>query len=100
MRDQGVIKEGLSWYFASFNRNKKSLTLNLRTAEGREILTKLIRQSDVVVENFRPDVMAKMGLDYPRLKEIKSDIVYCGISGFGADGWRSRPGHMSPESHL
>jgi CoA:oxalate CoA-transferase len=85
-RGQGVIRDGLSWYFASFNRNKKSITLNLRSAEGREILTKLIRASDVLVENFRPDVMKKMGFDYPRLKEIKSDIVYCGISGFGADG--------------
>jgi len=85
-RAQGVIKDGLSWYFAAFNRNKKSVTLNLRSAEGQRILTKLIRKSDVIVENFRPNVMAKMGLDYPRLKEIKPDIIYCGISGFGADG--------------
>jgi len=85
-RQQGVIRNGLSWYFAAFNRNKKSITLNLRSTEGREILEKLIRKSDVVVENFRPNVMAKMGFDYPRLKEIKSDIIYCGISGFGVDG--------------
>ena len=85
-RAQGVIKDGLSWYFAAFNRNKKSITLNLRSKEGKDILTRLIRQSDVVVENFRPTVMAKMGFDYPRLKEIKPEIIYCGISGFGADG--------------
>jgi len=85
-RNQGVIKDGLSWYFASINRNKKSITLNLRSTEGKEILAKLIRQGDVVVENFRPDVMAKMGFDYPRLKEMKPGIIYCGISGFGADG--------------
>ncbi|NQU15013.1 MAG: CoA transferase [Desulfobacteraceae bacterium] len=85
-RAQGVIKDGLSWYFAAFNRNKKSITLNLRSKEGQDILTRLIRQSDVVVENFRPTVMAKMGFDYPRLKEIKPEIIYCGISGFGADG--------------
>lgn len=85
-RAQGVVKDGLSWYFASFNRNKRSITLNLRSKEGKEILSRLVRQSDVVVENFRPNVMAKMGFDYPRLKEIKPDIIYCGISGFGADG--------------
>ena len=85
-RVQGVIKNGLSWYYASINRNKRSLTLNLRSEEGKEILTKLIRKSDVIVENFRPGVMAKMGFDYPRLKEIKPEIIYCGISGFGADG--------------
>ncbi len=85
-RAQGVVKDGLSWYFAACNRNKKSITLNLRSKEGKEILTQLVRQSDVIVENFRPDVMAKMGFDYDKLKEIKSDIIYCGISGFGKDG--------------
>ncbi len=85
-RAQGVVKDGLSWYFAACNRNKKSITLNLRSKEGKEILTQLVRQSDVIVENFRPDVMAKMGFDYGKLKEIKSDIIYCGISGFGKDG--------------
>jgi len=85
-RAQGVLKDGLSWYFAAFNRNKKSITLNLHSKEGKDILTRLIRQSDVVVENFRPTVMAKMGFDYLRLKEIKPEIIYCGISGFGADG--------------
>ncbi len=91
-RALGVVKDGLSWYFAAYNRNKKSITLNLRSKEGKEILTQLIRQSDVVVENFRPDVMAKMGFDYPKLKEIKPGIIYCGISGFGKDGpHASRP---------
>jgi crotonobetainyl-CoA:carnitine CoA-transferase CaiB-like acyl-CoA transferase len=91
-RTQGAIRNGLSWYYASFNRNKKSITLNLRSKEGREILTKLISQGDVLVENFRPGVMARMGFDYPRLKEIKSDIIYCGVSGFGADGpYADRP---------
>ncbi len=91
-RAQGVVKDGLSWYFAACNRNKKSVTLNLRSKEGKKILTQLVRQSDVIVENFRPDVMAKMGFDYGKLKEIKSDIIYCGISGFGKDGpHASRP---------
>src|SRR3974390_618143 len=60
VRRQGVVREGLSWYFAGFNRNKRSLTLNLRRAEGREILGKLIANSDVLIENFRPGVLASM----------------------------------------
>ena len=54
VRQQGAIRDGLSWYFAAFNRNKRSLTLNLRHAEGRAVLERLIAQSDVLVENFRP----------------------------------------------
>jgi len=86
LRNQGVIKDGLSWYYASFNRNKKSMTLDLRSAEGKYILIRLIRKSDVVVDNYRPGVMQQMGLDYARLKKINPGIIYCGISGFGAGG--------------
>jgi crotonobetainyl-CoA:carnitine CoA-transferase CaiB-like acyl-CoA transferase len=86
LRAQGVIKNGLSWYYASFNRNKKSITLDLRSAEGKDILTRLIRKSDVVVDNYRPGVMKKMGLDYERLKKINPGIIHCGISGFGVGG--------------
>ena len=92
LRDQGVIRDGLSWYYASYNRNKKSLTLNLRTDQGKAILEKLVAESDVLVENYRPGVMAKMGFGYDRLKELKPDIIYCGLSGFGADGpYAERP---------
>ncbi len=92
LRAQGAIEDGLSWYYASFNRNKKSLTLNLRTDEGKAVLARLIRQSDVLVENFRPGVMSKMGFDYPRLKELKPDIIHCGVNGFGVDGpYAKRP---------
>ena len=92
VRNQGAFKNGLSYYYALFNRNKKSLTLNLRTEKGKEILTELIKRSDVVVENFRPGVMEKMGFGYPRLKELKPDIVYCGVTGFGKDGpYKDRP---------
>ena len=86
IRGQGEMKNGLSWYFASFNRNKKSLTLNLRSDEGKKILRELIKEADVVIDNYRAGVMAKMGFDYPRLKEIKPDIIHCGISGYGVDG--------------
>ncbi|MGQ9652924.1 MAG: CaiB/BaiF CoA transferase family protein [Thermodesulfobacteriota bacterium] len=92
LRGQGVIVDGLSWYYASFNRNKKSLTLNLRSQEGKEILAELVRRSDVVVENFRPGVMAEMGFDYERLRGLRPDIIYCGITGFGKDGpYKDRP---------
>jgi CoA:oxalate CoA-transferase len=92
LRAQGVIRDGLSWYYASFNRNKKSLTLDLYSPEGKEVLGSLIRQSDVVVDNFRPGVMQKMGFGYDRLKVLKPDIIYCGITGFGATGpYRDRP---------
>jgi crotonobetainyl-CoA:carnitine CoA-transferase CaiB-like acyl-CoA transferase len=92
LRAQGVIRDGLSWYFAAFNRNKRSLSLNLRSIEGKEVLSRLITTSDVVVENFRPGVMADMGFDEARLKVLKPDLVYCNISGFGTTGpYRDRP---------
>ncbi|MBN8900523.1 MAG: CoA transferase, partial [Rhodospirillales bacterium] len=61
VRGQGAARDGLSWYFANFNRNKRSIRLDLRTADGREILARLIARSDVLVENFRPGVLARMG---------------------------------------
>jgi crotonobetainyl-CoA:carnitine CoA-transferase CaiB-like acyl-CoA transferase len=92
LRAQGVIKEGLSWYYSSYNRNKKSVTLNLYTPEGKEILASLIKKSDVVVENFRPGVMDKMGFGYESLKKLNSKIIYCGITGFGKSGpYKDRP---------
>jgi crotonobetainyl-CoA:carnitine CoA-transferase CaiB-like acyl-CoA transferase len=92
LRAQGAIRDGLSWYFAGFNRNKRSLSLNLRTEEGRAVLARLIAQSDVLVENFRPGVLAQMGFDEARLRQLKPDLVYCNISGFGTSGpYRDRP---------
>ena len=92
LRGQGVIQDGLSWYFAAFNRNKRSLSLNLRTEAGRAVLARLIAESDVLVENFRPGVLAEMGFDAARLKALKPDLVTAGISGFGTTGpYRDRP---------
>ena len=92
LRAQGAIKDGLSWYFAGFNRNKRSLSLNLRSDEGWAVLARLIAASDVLVENFRPGVLAQMGFDAARLKALKPDLVYCSISGFGTSGpYRDRP---------
>jgi crotonobetainyl-CoA:carnitine CoA-transferase CaiB-like acyl-CoA transferase len=92
LRQQGVIRDGLSWYFAAFNRNKRSLSLNLRSDEGKAALARLIAASDVLVENFRPGVLAEIGFDEARLKALKPDLVVCNISGFGGSGpYRDRP---------
>src|ERR1700756_2354718 len=92
VRRQGVMRDGLSWYFAAFNRNKRSLTLNLRHPEGRAVLEKLIARSDVLVENIRPGVLASMGFDQGRLDALNPALVYCNISGFGTAGpSRDRP---------
>ncbi|QQR72241.1 MAG: CoA transferase [Holophagales bacterium] len=72
--------------FLAQNANKKSLTLNLKAPEGKEIFRRLVATADVVVENFRPDVMPRLGLGYEALAAINPRLVYCGISGFGKDG--------------
>ncbi|MBI5471105.1 MAG: CoA transferase [Ignavibacteriae bacterium] len=78
--------------FLAQNANKKSLTLNLKEAEAKEIFLKLVKMSDVVVENFRPDVMDRLGVGYDVLKNVNPRIIYCGISGFGKTG----PDAMKP----
>ncbi len=92
VRKQGILRNGFGLYFASFNRNKRSLTLDLRSAEGKEVLRKLIATADVVLDNFRPGVMEKIGLSREQLQAIKPDLVSCHITGFGMDGpYRDRP---------
>ena len=77
-----------SAYFLSINRNKESVTLDFKATEGRRILNQLISTADVVVENFRPGVMTRLGLDYAALAERHPRLVFCSISGFGQDGPR------------
>jgi crotonobetainyl-CoA:carnitine CoA-transferase CaiB-like acyl-CoA transferase len=85
---------GESAYFLSVNRNKESLTLDFKHPEGRAILDRLIARADVLVENFRPGAMAKLGLDYPSLETHHPRLVYCSVSGFGQTGPRRRePGY-------
>lgn len=72
--------------FLAQNANKKSLTLNLKLSEGKEIFRKLVATADVVVENFRPDVMTRLGFSYNVLSDINSKLIYCAISGFGQTG--------------
>lgn len=79
--------------FQNLHRNKRSVTLNLKAPEGLAILKKLIEKADVVVENYRPDVKFRLGIDYESLKKINKRLVYVSISGFGEDGpYRERPG--------
>ena len=79
--------------FLALNRNKRSLALNLRDEAGRQVFRRLLAGADVVVENFRPGVMERLGLDYAALAQIKPSLVYCSISGFGATGpYRDRGG--------
>ena len=85
---------GIATYFLSINRNKKSLGLNLKTAEGKEILWKLIDRADVLVENFRPGIIDKLGFGYESVSKRNPRIVFCSISGFGQTGpYRERPGY-------
>jgi formyl-CoA transferase/CoA:oxalate CoA-transferase len=81
--------EGESAYFLSINRNKESVTLDFKSPEGRALLDRLIAQSDVLVENFRPGTLAKLGLDYDTLAARHPRLVYCSVSGFGQTGPRS-----------
>lgn len=78
--------DGHSTYFMSVNRGKHSIAVDLKSDEGRSILLDLVRESDVVVENFRPGVMARLGLDYESLRAANERIILCSISGFGQTG--------------
>ncbi|MBI4264604.1 MAG: CoA transferase [Acidobacteria bacterium] len=88
--DKGETQSG---YFLRFNRNKRSLTLNLKSDKGRELFRELARQSDVVVENFRPGLLDEMGLGYKALSELNPGLIYACISGFG-----SLDGYLGPYS--
>lgn len=86
--------DGESAYYLSINRNKQSVTVNIATDEGREIIHKLARDADVVVENFRPGTAERLGVGYEQLRQINPRIIYCSISGFGQTGpYRDRPGY-------
>ncbi len=93
-REKNLNNERESLYFANINRNKKGITLNLKSEEGKEIFRSLVRKADIVVENYRPGVMDRLGLGYDALKEINPRIIYAGISGFGCYGpYHLRPGY-------
>jgi CoA:oxalate CoA-transferase len=86
VRHQGAGRDGLSWYFANYNRNKRAITLNLRSEEGREILARLIARSDALVDNYRLGVLDAMGFSEARLAELNPRLERGSINGFGAPG--------------
>lgn len=88
------FEKGESSYFMSVNRNKESLTLNLKHPEGRTILNNLLDEADILVENFRPGTLARMQLGYPDLAARWPRLIYCSVSGFGHTGpRRTQPGY-------
>src|SRR4051812_13222590 len=93
-RYEGAEPSAASALFLALNRNKRSIRVNLKTDAGREVLLRLVREADVLVEGFRPGVMDRLGVGYERLREENPRLVYCAISGYGQDGpYRDRSGH-------
>ncbi|MBD5085563.1 MAG: CoA transferase [Clostridiales bacterium] len=93
-REKNLNGERESLYFANMNRNKKGITLNLKAPEGKEIFKEMVKKADIVVENYRPGVMDKLGLGYDVLKELNPRMIYAAVSGFGCYGpYHTRPGY-------
>ncbi|MET0503134.1 MAG: CoA transferase [Candidatus Binatia bacterium] len=84
--DPGLNKRLMGASFLAQNAGKRSVTINLKNPSGKEVFRRLVATADVVVENFRPGVMDRLGLGYETLREAKADLIYCAISGFGKDG--------------
>ena len=92
VRGQGVILNGISTYFAQYNRNKRSITIDLYTDDGKAILSDLIRGADVLLENYRPGVLDKMGFDDARLDALNPNLIVGSINGYGSTGpYKDRP---------
>ena len=91
-RKNGPFIDGISSYFLSVNRGQKSITLNLRNERAKKIVFELVKQMDILIENFRPGVMERLGLGYETIRKINPKIIYASISGFGQKGpYRLRP---------
>ncbi|MEK7778182.1 MAG: CoA transferase, partial [Chloroflexota bacterium] len=85
-RSLAYTLNGESFYFLGMNRNKKGITLNLKSPKGQHVFHELARKSDVVFSNFRPGVLAELGVDYQTLRKVNPRIICCAISGFGSTG--------------
>jgi CoA:oxalate CoA-transferase len=93
-RGNGPVINGVSTYFLSLNRGKKSVSLNLSTKEGAALLLRLIEKADILVENYKPGTMKKLGLDYETVKKVNPRIIYVSGSGFGQNGpYAARPAY-------
>lgn len=91
---EGAEQSARSALFLSLNRNKRSIRIDLKHEDGRELLLRLVREYDVVLESFRPGVLDRLGVGYERMREVNPGIVYCAISGYGQTGpKRDAPGH-------
>jgi crotonobetainyl-CoA:carnitine CoA-transferase CaiB-like acyl-CoA transferase len=96
----GAEASARSALFLSLNRNKRSIRIDLKQRSGREVLERLVREYDVVLESFRPGVLERLGIGYERMREVNPGIIYCAISGYGQDATahRSRQPGRSPTS--
>ena len=93
-RGYGPYENGESMYYANLNRNKRGITLNMKSEKGKEVFLKLAAKADILIENFRPGVMDKLGLGYDRLRELNPRLIYGAVSGFGSYGpYAMRPGY-------
>jgi crotonobetainyl-CoA:carnitine CoA-transferase CaiB-like acyl-CoA transferase len=91
---EGAAESAQGALFLSLNRNKRSIRVNLKSDEGKEVLLRLVRDHDVLLESFRPGVLDRLGVGYERLREENPGLVYCAISGYGQDGpYTARSGH-------
>lgn len=93
-RAYGPYLDGESAYFMSLNRNKRSITMNLKVRESKDVFLQMVKEADVVIENYRPGTMEKLGLGYDELKKINPKIIYAAASGFGHTGpYSQRPAY-------
>ena len=85
-RFMGTIKDGMGAMFSTLNRNKKCICLDFKNEDDLQVLINLVATADVLIENYRPGIVKKLGIDYDSLIEIKPDLIYCSISGYGQSG--------------
>src|SRR5216110_2225457 len=91
---EGADESAKSALFLALNRNKRSIRIDLKTEHGRDVLLRLARDADILLESFRPGVLDRLGVGYERLREVNPRLVYCAITGYGQDGpYRDRSGH-------
>src|SRR5688572_8846082 len=96
--DMGGPRDGPD--FQNLHRNKRSITLDLKSAKGKDIFMRMVKTADIVVENYRPDVKDRLGIDYESLKKVNKRIILASISGFGQDGDRKSTRLNSSHSQI
>lgn len=99
LRAAPPLRDGYSAYFGQVNCGKKSIALDLKSPDGVEVVERLVQTADVILENFRPGVMKRLGLSYHQMANIKPDIVYCSVSGYGQEGPKANLPSYAPVVH-